>query len=59
MKTMRTVNQVEEDIKAKFTKQEIKELRKLGLKNDELLKMDINKAKPFKDQGMAHIPNID
>lgn len=49
MKTMRTVNQVEEDLKAKFTKQEIRELRKLGLKNDELVKMDINKAKPFKD----------
>jgi hypothetical protein len=49
MKTMRNINQVEEDIKAKFTKQEIRELRKLGLKNDELVKMDINKAKPFKD----------
>ena len=24
-----------------------------------MLKMDINKAKPFKDAGMAHIPSID
>ena len=46
---MKNINQVEEDIKAKFTKQEIKELRKLGLKNEDLLKMDINKTKPFKD----------
>ena len=49
MKTMKNINKVEADIKAKFTKQEIKELRKLGLKNEDLLKMDINKAKPFKD----------
>jgi hypothetical protein len=40
---------MEEDLKAKFSKQEIRELRKLGLKNDELLKLDINKSKPFKD----------
>ena len=46
---MKNINKVEEDLKAKFTKQEIRELRKLGLKNEDLLKLDINKSKPFKD----------
>ena len=59
LRAMKSSDQVEEELAAKFSKKELKELRKLGFSNDDLLTMDINEAKPFKDHKLGHIAHVD
>jgi hydrogenase maturation factor HypF (carbamoyltransferase family) len=59
LRAMKSSDQVEEELAAKFSKKELKELRKLGFSNDDLLTIDINEAKPFKDHKLGHIAHVD
>ena len=52
---MKSSDQVEHELKEKFALKDIKELRKLGLSNDELLTINIEEDEPFPDHKLGKL----